>query len=81
MSSIQSLVIFWKATRWDLILLEDKDKEHDASTPPPRGTKWARIILLPNALKLLKGVSVIFVSFVVIIQSDNVIDLLKASTG
>jgi len=38
---------------------------------------WASRILLPNLLKFTEGVFVLLISFVIIIQSDNVIDLFK----
>jgi hypothetical protein len=38
---------------------------------------WTKRILLPNLLKFIEGLFVLVISFVIIIQSDNVTDLFK----
>ena len=61
------------------LLVDDRDddlKEKDS----PYVTWFARAIL-PNGLKLLQGISVIFVSLIVIVQSDDLIELLKDFTA
>ncbi len=71
-SSIRFGVMFWSHPDWDRVVLR---KPEDA--PLPTSTEWRLHILLPNALKFLQGFLVIFVTFVLIVQSDNIIDLLK----
>ena len=73
MTSIHSLVLFRKSSRW-YEALHDGIDVGDA----PSGTmEWSTFIVLPNLMKLIEGLIVLFVSFVIIVQSDNIIDLFK----
>eukprot|EP00554_Chaetoceros_debilis_P016003 CAMPEP_0194125478 /NCGR_PEP_ID=MMETSP0150-20130528/59484_1 /TAXON_ID=122233 /ORGANISM="Chaetoceros debilis, Strain MM31A-1" /LENGTH=1369 /DNA_ID=CAMNT_0038819289 /DNA_START=171 /DNA_END=4280 /DNA_ORIENTATION=- len=74
LTSIQSVAIFWRSTRWDLVLLEGDDRYQRNR---PHFIIWLCIILIPNIFKLMKGLSMAFVSFVIIVQSDSIIELLK----
>ena len=71
-TSIQSLTLLWKSDElWKDVKDEEYGEIHDS--------EWLWRIFIPNLCKLIQGILVVFVSFVVIVQSDNVIDLLKVS--
>ena len=71
-TSIRSFVLFWKDTRWDQALLgKGQNSER------PKFSEWVLHIVVPNVFKFLQGILVLFVTFVVIVQSGNIIELLK----
>ncbi len=75
-SSIRFLVMFWNDACWDRIILK-----RDENAPAPTSIEWVAHILIPNVLKFFQGILVVFATFVVIVQSDNIIDLLKEFTA
>ena len=74
--SIKTLTLLWKTTRWDKIILDRGDDTGSLST-----SKWASHILVPNLMRFVEGILGLFVSFVVIVQSDNIINLLRDFTA
>lgn len=42
---------------------------------------WFYRIFLPNIFKMLQGIVILITSFIIIIQSSNIVDLLKESTA
>ena len=75
-TSIRLVVMFWKDPFWDRTILGRSE-----SVPPTTTTEWVIHILLPNILKFVQGGFVMFFSFVLIVESDNIIDLLKDFTA
>ncbi len=75
-SSIRFGVMFWNYPRWDRIVLRRSE-----DNPPPTNSAWRSHILIPNALKFLQGFLMLFVTTVLIVQSDNIINLLKEFTA
>jgi len=85
----QVLVIILSAmTQTDLLiglrnifLLPYQEKDHWSKIIQSRDNKslsmWICRILLPNFLKMSQGVLILFTTFLVIVQSDDVVDLLK----
>ncbi len=71
-SSIRFLVMFWKGAHWD---------GGEGVPLAPTAEQWFTRILLPNLLKFTQGMLVICATFVVIVQSDNIIELLKEFTA
>lgn len=47
------------------------------SIPMTKTNLWMLHILFPNACKFVQGVLVLIITFVIVIQSDNIIDLFK----
>ena len=70
--SIKTLTMLWKTTPWHEIL----DIAGDI-TEPPSTSEWVSHILVPNLMQFVEGILGLFVSFVVIVQSDNIINLLR----
>ncbi len=65
--------MFWKNnSHWDRTLLN-----RDENASPLTRIEWIIHILIPNVLKFIQGILVLFVTFVAIVQSDNIIELLK----
>ncbi len=61
---------------------DDNNKRKDTQPFSTKtGASWTRNILIPNILRFLQGSIVNFISFVIIVQSDNIIDLLKDFTA
>lgn len=60
---------------WDQRIL-GKDNSEESSTS---NYEWMLDVFLPNVMKLVQGLLVTFDSFVIIVQSDNIIDLLTSS--
>ncbi len=75
-TSVRFLVMFWKDPHWHRTVLKREE-----GSPPPTTTEWVIHILLSNILKLIQGLLVMLITFVVIVQSDNIIDLLKDFTA
>ena len=73
MTSVHSLVLFRRGSRWYKALRDGVDTD-DA---PPGTMEWLKYIAIPNLMKFIEGLLMVFVSFVIIVQSDNIIDLLK----
>jgi len=74
LSSIQVLVLLGKDTNWNAVIGVPRDEQKTT-------TLWMTRIVLPNILKLFQGLLVLFVCFVIIVQSDNIIELLKEFTA
>uniref|UniRef100_A0A7S3VDR2 LNR domain-containing protein n=1 Tax=Chaetoceros debilis TaxID=122233 RepID=A0A7S3VDR2_9STRA len=73
LSSIQALVLLGKDTsNWDTVV------GHAGNRHWPQ---WMISIMIPNAFKLGQGLLVIFMSFIVIVQSDTIIALITKFTG
>ncbi len=72
LTSVQNLVILGTGNKWNEAIGERNNKNVCV---------WLIRILLPNLLKFSQGLLVMFVSFVIIVQSDNIIDLLKDFTA
>jgi hypothetical protein len=59
-----------------------EDLGEDLVEEPPRVTccnkfSWLFHILLPNILKFIQGLAVLLVTFIIVMQSENIIDLFK----
>ena len=63
----------WGNNTWQE-LIENEKKEHDF-------TSWLGLILVPNLLKSIQASIVLFTTFLVIVQSDDIVDLLKDFTA
>jgi hypothetical protein len=72
LSSIQTIVALGKGSEWDIVIGEEGNK---------RVVLYLCRVFTPNLMKLMQGILVMFVSFVIIVQSDNIIDLLKDFTA
>ncbi len=97
LSSISTFIIFWRGSNWTTILgvvpaaadnrysmLSQGSRSRSCfSNPcgPASSSSWFVRIALPNILKLSQGLLVVVLSFVIIVQSDNIIDLLKDFTA
>ena len=66
LTSIETLTLLWRTTEWERVIPDDTDH-----------AGWNVQVLIPNLCKLTQGILVLFVSFVAIGQSDNIIHLLK----
>ncbi len=71
LTAVQTLVILHRSDEWYNIIGENEYSR----------TLWIRRVVLPNTLKVIQGVLVIFICFVIIIQSDDIITLLKDFTA
>ncbi len=71
-TTIQSLILLGWGSNWDEVIGEPGKKSH---------CLWIIRILFPNLLKFAQGLLVMFVSFVIIVQSDDIIELLKDFTA
>lgn len=71
LSSIQVFIWCRRSTRWDVIIL-GKEMFPSAST-----WEWLLHIAIPNTMKLLQGIFALFVYFMIIIQSDSIINVFK----
>ncbi len=69
---IRNFVQLGRRSNWDEVIGESGNRS--------RNLWWIRIAL-PNIMKFLSGVLVTFISFVIIVQADNIIDLLKDFTA
>lgn len=68
LESIQILSMLWKDSNWKQVIpVQNRDNFGS----------WILHIFLPNFCKFLQGMLVLFISFVVIVQSDHIIDLFK----
>lgn len=90
LTSIQTILAFWNIEPDDLYKIFANhqrlpNRQQSDRLVDTDHLSWKRFmviyILLPNLLKFLQGVLVIVVSMVVIVQSDNMIDLLKDFTA
>jgi hypothetical protein len=75
-SSLRTCIWFRKKPRWDIILL-GKDDNDD----PPSCCDWILHILFPNVLKFIQAFAVLFVTYMLILSSDNILDLIKDFTA
>jgi len=67
-----ALALFNLKSEWNVVI----------GVSGPKSTfRWIIRIGAPNLMKLSQGLLVVFVSFVIIVQSDNIIDLLKDFTA
>ncbi len=71
-TTIQSLILLGWGSNWDEVIGEPGKKSY---------CLWITRILFPNLLKFSQGLLVMFVSFVIIVQSDDIIELLKDFTA
>ncbi len=78
-SAIQYFIVLRRGSNWrEMIHLEG---ESSSQTSSCLTTSWLMMIAFPNSLKLIQGFLVLFISFVIIVQSDNIISLLKDFTA
>ena len=88
LTAIKYLIMFrTDGADWRILLVDDDESIVSNTTnssgeglPPMRGM-WFRRAVLPNLLKIVQGLLVLFTSLVVIVQSDDIIDLLKDFTA
>jgi len=71
LGALQCLLMLRRGSNWNEVIRE----------PEKSNRLWLIRILLPNLFKMTEGSLVMFISFVVIVQSDNIIDLLKDFTA
>ena len=71
--STQYLILFWRDSRWDVIFRKKGIIGSEAAST----TEWILYVVIPTTMKLVQGLFVTIVSFVVIVQSDDTIDLIK----
>ena len=72
LSSIQVFVWCHKNPQWDIFFF-GMDEDSDF----PSTWEWLLQIAIPNTMKLLQGIFALFISFMIIIQSDSIINLFK----
>ena len=72
LSALQTLVIlrFRSDVAWDEMIGEAGNRSFNM---------WFMRIFVPNMLKIIQGVAVLFASFLIIVQSSEIIELLKAN--
>jgi hypothetical protein len=88
LTSLQSICVLW---RCDCTAFLERFAGHAVPDDPPfhavarRSCEdrklYALHILLPGLLKFVQGIFVLIVSWVIVVQGDNLIDLLKDSTA
>lgn len=74
LSALQTLVIlrFRSDVAWDEMIGEAGNRSYNM---------WFMRIFVPNMLKIIQGVAVLFASFLIIVQSTEIIELLKDFTS
>ncbi len=80
LTAIKYLIIFRNYTpngSWNQLLINETEEEFKDKNK----WVWFRRAILPNVLKLLQGLLVLLASFILIIQSRDLIDLLKDFTA
>jgi hypothetical protein len=85
LTAIKYLIMFrTDGADWRILLVDDNESivstNSSGELPPMRGM-WFRRAVLPNLLKMVQGLLVLFTSLVVIVQSDDLVDLLKDFTA
>lgn len=68
LTSVRSVVVMGMDSNWDYVVGMEGQKSKRA---------WYIRIALPNVMKFCQGLLVAFVSFIVVIQTDNIIELLQ----
>jgi len=68
LTSVRSIVVMGSDSNWDFIVGMEGQKSRRS---------WFTRIVLPNSMKFCQGILVAFVSFIVVIQTDNIIELLQ----
>ncbi len=69
---IRNFALLGPKSNWDAAVGEEGNKSL---------ILWSVRIALPNLMQTITGLLVIFISFVIIVQADNIIDLLKDFTA
>mmetsp|Transcript_847 Transcript_847/g.1267 ORF Transcript_847/g.1267 Transcript_847/m.1267 type:complete len:538 (-) Transcript_847:168-1781(-) len=75
LTSIHAIITLQKNAnnvQWDKLIGEEDNRSF---------CLWIIRILLPNLAKFIQGAIILFLSFVIIVQSENIIDLLKDFTS
>mmetsp|Transcript_7796 Transcript_7796/g.11548 ORF Transcript_7796/g.11548 Transcript_7796/m.11548 type:complete len:1061 (+) Transcript_7796:217-3399(+) len=72
LTSIRSLILMGEGSNWDIAVGEAGKRTK---------LNWFIHIAFPNIIKFLEGILVMVVSWMIIVQSDNIIDLLKDFTA
>mmetsp|Transcript_8602 Transcript_8602/g.12263 ORF Transcript_8602/g.12263 Transcript_8602/m.12263 type:complete len:388 (+) Transcript_8602:59-1222(+) len=74
LSALQTLIIlrFRSDVAWDEMIGETGNRSFNM---------WFMRIFVPNMLKIIQGVAVLFASFLIIVQSSEIIELLKDFTS
>lgn len=74
LSALQTLIIFRFRSNvaWDQMIGETGNRSFNM---------WFMRIFVPNMLKIIQGVAVLFASFLIIVQSSEIIELLKDYTS
>ena len=86
-TAIDSLIAFRSSspenndTGFYRLLVDDNDEDASQRENGKECATWFLRAILPNFLKLTQGISVLFVSLIVIIQSDDLIGLLRDFTA
>ena len=68
LTSIRSLLLMGEGSNWDIAVGEEGKRTK---------LNWFIHIAFPNIIKFLEGILVMVVTWMIIVQSDNIIDLLK----
>eukprot|EP00553_Chaetoceros_curvisetus_P014537 CAMPEP_0204644210 /NCGR_PEP_ID=MMETSP0718-20130828/1305_1 /ASSEMBLY_ACC=CAM_ASM_000674 /TAXON_ID=230516 /ORGANISM="Chaetoceros curvisetus" /LENGTH=403 /DNA_ID=CAMNT_0051665701 /DNA_START=1 /DNA_END=1212 /DNA_ORIENTATION=+ len=79
LSSIQTMLLLKSTSSegWDKIIGEEGSGDNRSIS----GRLWIVRILIPNMLKLIQAIVILFTSFIIIIQSETIVDLLKDFTA
>ena len=67
------VLLSWKSNKWQALCHLDESET--------RFSIWFARVAIPNILKILQGTVVLVTTFIVILQSDDVVDLLKDFTA
>lgn len=75
-TAINALIVFWEPHRWHDVFVDEGETGDYISR-----FKWLRRIFLPNFLKIIQGCAVLLTSFIIIVTSTDLVDLLKDFTA
>jgi len=73
--SLKIIMLFWKGKTWKELLSDGNENPNDNGNI--KNYHWWIYVLLPHVLKGAQGLLILVTGFILIIQSENIVDLLK----